>query len=127
MLELLRPWQPAYSSRIGDFGCQEKTKVHFLMETKVRRHHAERVRVKLGFDGLFYVEGVGTAGRLALLWKDRNTVRLLSFSKNHIDVEVRLPGMEASRRLPGTTTKATILEFTPDVAWCFFPSLVNCR
>ncbi|XP_031101874.1 uncharacterized protein LOC116005777 [Ipomoea triloba] len=59
----------------------------FLMETKVGRIHAERLRVKLGFDGLFYVDNVGLSGGLALFWKSNNTARLLSFSRHHIDVE----------------------------------------
>jgi len=60
----------------------------FLMETKVARTHAERLRVKLGFEGLFYVNSVGLSGGLALFWRRNCTARLISFSKNHIDVEV---------------------------------------
>ncbi|XP_031099874.1 uncharacterized protein LOC116004082 [Ipomoea triloba] len=64
----------------------------FLMETKVGRIHAECVRIKLGFEGLFYVDNVGLSGGLALFWRTNNTAKLLSFSKNHIDVEVSLTG-----------------------------------
>ncbi|XP_019160471.1 PREDICTED: uncharacterized protein LOC109157045 [Ipomoea nil] len=62
----------------------------FLMETKVDRTHAECLHVKLGFDGLFYVDRVGLSGALALLWIKNNTARLMSFSRNHIDVEVSM-------------------------------------
>ncbi|XP_019169839.1 PREDICTED: uncharacterized protein LOC109165495 [Ipomoea nil] len=52
----------------------------------------QRLRVKLGFDGLFYVDSTGLSGGLALLWRKNNTTRLLSFSKNHVDVEVSIAG-----------------------------------
>ncbi|XP_031096875.1 uncharacterized protein LOC116001121 [Ipomoea triloba] len=63
------------------------------METKVGRIHAERLRVKLGFEGLFYVDSVGRSGGLALLWRKNNTARLMSFSRNHVDVEVNMIGL----------------------------------
>lgn len=69
----------------------------FLMETKVRRDHADRVKRKLNFDGIFYVDGGGTGGGLALLWKERNSARLLSYSKHHIDIEVTLAGSDKWR------------------------------
>ncbi|XP_019166597.1 PREDICTED: uncharacterized protein LOC109162331 [Ipomoea nil] len=62
------------------------------METKVGRVHAERIRVTLGFDGMFYVDISGLSGGLALLWRRNNTASLLSFSKTHIDIEVTIPG-----------------------------------
>ncbi|XP_019167308.1 PREDICTED: uncharacterized protein LOC109163041 [Ipomoea nil] len=64
----------------------------FLMETKVARIHAERVRVKIGYEGLFYVNNTGRSGGLALLWRKNNTARLLGYSKTHIDVEVSISG-----------------------------------
>ncbi|XP_019179273.1 PREDICTED: uncharacterized protein LOC109174494 [Ipomoea nil] len=60
------------------------------MEIKVGRIHAERLRIKIGFEGLFYVDSVGVGGNLALLWRKNNTARLLSFSKNHVDIEVAI-------------------------------------
>lgn len=69
----------------------------FLMETKVRREHAERLKVKLNFEGLFYVDGGSVGGGLALLWRDSGVASLISYSKNHIDVQVRLPGNDAWR------------------------------
>ncbi|XP_019184584.1 PREDICTED: uncharacterized protein LOC109179530 [Ipomoea nil] len=64
----------------------------FLMETKVARDHAERLRVTMGFEGLFYVDNDGLSGGLALLWKKNSTARLLSYSKNYVDVEVTMAG-----------------------------------
>ncbi|XP_019174291.1 PREDICTED: uncharacterized protein LOC109169860 [Ipomoea nil] len=60
------------------------------METKVPRIHAERIRVTLGYEGLFYVDNDGLSGGMALLWKKNNTVRFLSYSQSHIDAEVSL-------------------------------------
>ncbi|XP_019149860.1 PREDICTED: uncharacterized protein LOC109146662 [Ipomoea nil] len=58
----------------------------------VERMHVERLRIKLSFEGLFYVDNPGLSGGLALLWRKNNNASLLSFSKNHIDVEIRVSG-----------------------------------
>ncbi|XP_019153870.1 PREDICTED: uncharacterized protein LOC109150416 [Ipomoea nil] len=60
------------------------------METKVDRSHAERLQIKIGFEGLFYVDPDRRGGGLALLWKKNNTARLLSYTKNYVDVEVAI-------------------------------------
>ncbi|XP_019196311.1 PREDICTED: uncharacterized protein LOC109190291 [Ipomoea nil] len=58
----------------------------------VERIHAERIRVSLGFDGLFYVNPTPQGGGgLALLWRKNDTASLLSYSKNYIDIEVNMP------------------------------------
>ncbi|XP_031120802.1 uncharacterized protein LOC116024038 [Ipomoea triloba] len=54
-------------------------------------------RVKLGFDGLFYVDNIGLSGGLALLWRKNCTASLLSYSRNHIDVKVTVPASNAWR------------------------------
>ncbi|XP_019184966.1 PREDICTED: uncharacterized protein LOC109179943 [Ipomoea nil] len=69
----------------------------FLMETKVGRDHAERLRVKIGFEGLFYVDSSGLSGGLALFLRKNNTARLLSYSKNYVDVEVTIIGFPVWR------------------------------
>ncbi|XP_019172466.1 PREDICTED: uncharacterized protein LOC109167850 [Ipomoea nil] len=69
----------------------------FLMETKVGRDHAERIRVKIGYEGLFYVDSDGLSGGLALLWKKNSTARLLSYSTNYVDVEVTITGFPGWR------------------------------
>ncbi|KAL6521117.1 hypothetical protein OROGR_017686 [Orobanche gracilis] len=62
------------------------------METKTRRNPAELVKNRIGFEGLFFVDGGGSGGGLALFWKDKNVARLIGFSTNFIDIEVLLPG-----------------------------------
>ncbi|XP_019194796.1 PREDICTED: uncharacterized protein LOC109188622 [Ipomoea nil] len=64
----------------------------FLMETKANVDKVEQVRVKMGFEGAVNVDRVGLGGGLALLWRDAKSASLLSFSNNHIDMEVTLPG-----------------------------------
>lgn len=57
----------------------------FLMETKVNSAHTKQLRVKLGFDGLFYVDSLGLRGGLRLLWRNRGVANLINFSKNNVD------------------------------------------
>lgn len=59
----------------------------FLIETKTHQSRLEVIKKKLGFEGLFAVEGRNNRGGLALRWKRKIDVKLLSFSSNHIDVE----------------------------------------
>ncbi|XP_019179165.1 PREDICTED: uncharacterized protein LOC109174381 [Ipomoea nil] len=77
--------------------ARKKPDFVFLIETKVNRDHAERLRIKLGFDGLFYVDNNGLSGGLALLWRANNTARLISYSDNHVDIEVSIPGFDKWR------------------------------
>lgn len=43
--------------------------------------------MKLGFEGLFVVEPQGRSVGLAMLWRERDQAKVLSFSQHHIDVE----------------------------------------
>ncbi|XP_031107282.1 uncharacterized protein LOC116011973 [Ipomoea triloba] len=81
---------PRTVRELVDLVSSKKPDFVFLMETKVGRIHAERLRIKLRYDGLFYVDNAGLSDGLALLWRRNNTARLLSFSRNHVDVEVSL-------------------------------------
>ncbi|XP_031090853.1 uncharacterized protein LOC115995843 [Ipomoea triloba] len=82
-----------------DLVSKKKPDFLFLMETKDARTHAECLRVKLGFESLFYVDSVGLNGGLALFWRRNCTARLLCYSKNHIDVEVSVAGFECWRMM----------------------------
>ncbi|XP_031131674.1 uncharacterized protein LOC116033058 [Ipomoea triloba] len=83
---------PRTVCEIVDLVSCKKPEFLFLMETKVAQLHAERLRVKLGFDGLYYVDSLGLSGGLALFWRKNCSARLLSYSRNHVDVEVTQPG-----------------------------------
>ncbi|XP_019175849.1 PREDICTED: uncharacterized protein LOC109171175 [Ipomoea nil] len=52
----------------------------------------ERLRVKLGFEGCFKVDSVVRKGGLCFLWRKNNYARLITYSSNHIDLEISLPG-----------------------------------
>lgn len=69
----------------------------FLMETMVSINHAERFKVKMGFEGLFFVDNTGRSGGLALFWKEKSSANLISFSKNHVDIRVLLDNMKPWR------------------------------
>ncbi|XP_019157949.1 PREDICTED: uncharacterized protein LOC109154672 [Ipomoea nil] len=82
---------PRTVRELTDLASQKKPDFIFLMETMVQRVHAERICVTLGFDGLFYVDPTPQGGGgLALLWRKNNTESLLSYPKNHIDIEVNM-------------------------------------
>ena len=41
----------------------------------------EKIKIRMGFQGLFYVDNVGTSEGLALFWRDKNMAQLIAFSK----------------------------------------------
>ena len=67
------------------------------MEVKAKRKKVKKIKKNLRFDGLFLVEGENAGGSLALLWKDQSSTRLISFSRNHIDVVVQIQGLPSWR------------------------------
>ncbi|XP_019178832.1 PREDICTED: uncharacterized protein LOC109173967 [Ipomoea nil] len=69
----------------------------FLMETKATESKVEEVRIKLGFEGKVCVERIGIGGGLAFLWRDKDTASLRSYSNNHIDMDITLPGRSGWR------------------------------
>lgn len=82
---------------LKDIVCQERPSVIFLCETRDNKGKMEKVRRALHFDGLFVVDSQGLSGGLALLWRVKDQVNLRSFSRNHIDVEIKIDGKEAWR------------------------------
>ena len=59
--------------------------------------HVERLKNKLNFESMFNVDSVRGGRGLALLWKEKDWVHLLSYSNNHVDVKVTIPGMSKWR------------------------------
>ena len=57
----------------------------------------EQIKIRIGFEGLFYVDNVGSSGGLALFWRDKNMAQLISFSKNHINFVTNISGMQSWR------------------------------
>ena len=50
--------------------------------------YIEKLKSKLGFEGVFCVDRVGRGGGLAFLWRKTGMFSLLSYSQSHIDMEV---------------------------------------
>lgn len=81
------PWNVRF---LKDNICREKPDFIFLCETIGRKDRLEGIRRQLGYEGMIVVEPQGRSGGLALLWKDSEKGRLISFSQNHIDIEVKM-------------------------------------
>lgn len=86
--------RPTEIQFLMDVVRQERPDFIFLCETVGRKDRMEWIRGKIGYDGIFAVEPYGRSGGIALFWKDMNQAKLIGFSKNHIDVEVNIEGME---------------------------------
>ena len=84
---------PRTVQEIVDIVSAKRPKLIFLMEVKIGRASIEKVRNKLCYEGMFVVDSVRCGGGLVLLWKEKNWVSLISYSKNHIDVRVNIPDM----------------------------------
>lgn len=88
------PWKMQF---LSDVIRQIKPKFVFLCETLCRKEKMEWVRVKLGYDGIITVDPQGRSGGLAMLWRDVEHVKLMSYSQSHIDTEVITDGSEKWR------------------------------
>ncbi|KAM1024442.1 hypothetical protein ACFX13_038442 [Malus domestica] len=75
--------------------------VVFLCETKSNVRHMERLRMKLNFDKSFTVASDGNLRGLCVLWKEKIDLRLRSYSKHHVDFDVKEPGDSSYWRLIG--------------------------
>ena len=104
----------------------------FLIETLCSRNKLERLKIQLGYDGLFVVERVGRSGWLALLWKATSTVNLLQFATNFIDAEVEVPDL-GKWRLIGfygyteSSQRKKIVGFAPFTCYFLLTSMVVHR
>jgi hypothetical protein len=65
---------------------EKKPKFMFLMETRCSKVTIERLRSKLGFEGLFMVDPIRRSGGLALLWRECRELEIFNYSWNHINV-----------------------------------------
>lgn len=72
----------------------------FLSETRSSITYMEELKANCNRFG-FVVDRVGLSGGLALLWRKDTDVTLLSYSRNHIDVEVVLSGEDTKWRFTG--------------------------
>ena len=84
---------PRTVQEIMDIVFAKKPKIIFLMEVKVGRAYMEKMQNKLNYEGMFVMDSVRCGSGLVLLWKVENWVSLISYSRNHIDVQVNILDM----------------------------------
>lgn len=65
-----------------------------LVKTQLYKQRVECLTRVLGYDGGYAVGSSGRSGGLGIFWKNPISMRLLNFSKYHIDMAVREPGKE---------------------------------
>ena len=63
--------------------------VLFLSETKRKSGEMEWLRSRWGFENCLAVDSVGRSGGLALLWRQKAFLEILSYSNQHIDAIIR--------------------------------------
>ena len=84
---------PRTIRELRDLIRRSKPKIVFLMEVMTNMEKMEWLKRQLHFEGLFFVKGHNRGGGVALLRKDVGMSRLLSYSRNHIDVEIQLQNL----------------------------------
>ena len=65
-----------------------KPEIVFLME--VMSNLEERIKRKIHYEGLIFLQGTGHGGGVALLWKERGMANLIGYSKTYVDIEINL-------------------------------------
>ncbi|XP_060962192.1 uncharacterized protein LOC133032303 [Cannabis sativa] len=127
------PWASQF---LKDLVIQKQPKVIFLCETLSKSEGLERIRVALGFEGVFSVDARGKSGGVAMLWRDSSDVKLLGYGGNYIDVEIlendgrkwRLTGLygEPNRSLRRNTwNQIRSLKDNYSLPWCVIGDLNN--
>ena len=71
--DLVRCWNP---------------KIVFLMETKSKKNHMERIKNIIGFSNGLIVPSVGRSGGIALLWTREISLEIKSYTKFHVDAVI---------------------------------------
>ncbi|KAK8532112.1 hypothetical protein V6N12_053561 [Hibiscus sabdariffa] len=79
-------------SALKNVAFKHKANIIFLGETKQKKRYIEKIRMKMKFDNVFYVEPDGIAGRLALWWSNNVKLSILHYDKNFIDTKISING-----------------------------------
>jgi hypothetical protein len=66
--------------------CKYCPKIVLISETRQQRDRVRNIRVRMGMNNCFVVDGQGKVGRLALYWDDSIKIIILSYGLHHIDV-----------------------------------------
>ena len=78
-----------------------KPDIVFLMETKSKVKHMERIKNRVGFANGLIVPSRGRNGGVALFWTREINLEIKSFSGNHIDAFVREADNSSIWRITG--------------------------
>ena len=78
-----------------------KPDIVFLMETKSKVKHMERIKNKVGFANGLIVPSRGRSRGVALFWNREINLEIKSFSGNHIDAFVRETDNSSTWRITG--------------------------
>lgn len=68
--------------------------VLFLCETKIRKCEFDRIRRWCNMVGSFAIDMNGRWGGLVVLWNKESNVDIQSFSLNHVDMLIRVEGVD---------------------------------
>jgi len=60
----------------------------FLIETKVYSGALQRIRLRLGYEGMIHVDPVGRSGGLAFFWRSDSGVEIMHYSPRHISANI---------------------------------------
>ncbi|XP_042944769.1 uncharacterized protein LOC122278652 [Carya illinoinensis] len=74
---------------LHDLVKKEGPDIMFLQETKVSSRIMDRVKYQVGLHNCLTVDCEGRSGGLSLLWRQEVELTIKSFSKHHIDAEVK--------------------------------------
>ncbi|KAJ4832726.1 hypothetical protein Tsubulata_022476 [Turnera subulata] len=80
---------PLTVSTLRELKCKHRPSIMFLMETKQDRNYLENLRFTLGYQHACYVDGVNTAGGLALWWLDSVHLQVLGKCTHFFDVVIQ--------------------------------------
>ncbi|XP_074342593.1 uncharacterized protein LOC141680200 [Apium graveolens] len=69
----------------------------FLSEILCKVKRVEKVKDVIGFEGAFTVETHGHSGGLALLWRNKKDVSVMSYNRNHTYVVIETKGWDKYR------------------------------
>jgi hypothetical protein len=80
-----RPEQPWTVQELCRLVCDYCPSIVFLIETRQQRDRVCNIRLRLGLNKCFTVDGQEKGGGLALFWDESIKIEILSYGLHHID------------------------------------------
>lgn len=88
---------PATVHELRDLARVWAPSILCVVETQIAKYRVEGLAGSLGYDGAYGVDSSGRSGGLCIFWKQPLQLCLRSFSRYHIDMEVKEQGKETWR------------------------------